>query len=194
MQRDGGRIWLRAAPLAAIVLAGLIAWALGAGDALSLEALTRWRAAIAAEPILAPLIYILAHIVIAGWLPPGSILMVMGAGFLFGPVQGVWIAYLGNLLGAFPPYIAARRGLGEAVAERAGPKLTRARAAIQDHAFKAVLGLRVIPALPYFFLNLAAGLAGARLRPYAAATAIGLIPPTLVFALIGAGAWEALGG
>ena len=41
--------------------------------------------------------------------------------------------------------------------------------------------------VPFWFLNLAPALAGMRLLPYAAATFLGIIPATVVFAGIGAG-------
>ena len=45
---------------------------------------------------------------------------------------------------------------------------------------------------PFWLVNLAAGLCGMRLLPFAAATVIGIIPATFVFASIGAGIGEVL--
>ena len=49
-----------------------------------------------------------------------------------------------------------------------------------------------MPAFPFWLVNLGAALSGMRLLPYAAATVIGIIPATFVFASIGAGLGDVL--
>ena len=53
--------------------------------------------------------------------------------------------------------------------------------------FSYLLFLRLVPAFPFFLVNLVPALAGVRLAPFVAATAIGIIPATIVFAMVGAG-------
>jgi uncharacterized membrane protein YdjX (TVP38/TMEM64 family) len=49
------------------------------------------------------------------------------------------------------------------------------------------LFLRLVPAFPFWLVNLAPALLGVSLRDYVVATAIGIIPGTFAFALTGAG-------
>jgi uncharacterized membrane protein YdjX (TVP38/TMEM64 family) len=49
------------------------------------------------------------------------------------------------------------------------------------------LFLRLIPAFPFFLVNLVPALAGVRLTPFVAATVIGVIPASIVYALAGRG-------
>ena len=49
-----------------------------------------------------------------------------------------------------------------------------------------------MPVFPFWLVNLAAALSGMRLVPYAAATVLGIVPATFVFASIGAGIGEVL--
>jgi len=49
------------------------------------------------------------------------------------------------------------------------------------------LFLRLVPIFPFWMVNLVPALAGVRLATFAAATALGVIPATFVFAFVGAG-------
>ncbi|HUN41312.1 MAG TPA: VTT domain-containing protein, partial [Acetobacteraceae bacterium] len=50
----------------------------------------------------------------------------------------------------------------------------------------------LVPVFPFWLVNLAAALAGMRVWSFGAATAIGIIPGTFVFASIGAGVGDVL--
>ncbi len=58
---------------------------------------------------------------------------------------------------------------------------------MQQNSFSYLLALRLLPAFPFWLINIAAGLSGIRLLPFAAATIIGIIPATFIYASIGAG-------
>ena len=58
---------------------------------------------------------------------------------------------------------------------------------LQRDGFSYLLAMRLIPAFPFWLVNLAAAIGGMRLLPYATATLIGIIPATLVFASLGEG-------
>lgn len=62
---------------------------------------------------------------------------------------------------------AGLRERGDALGERAG--------------FATVLRLRLLPIVPFNVLSFAAGLAGIPFRAYLAATAIGIVPGTVVY-------------
>jgi len=118
-------------------------------------------------------------------LPGGAILTVTG-GFLFGPVVGSVAACVGALAGATVIFLIARSALGEFVTRRAGPFAARFAEGFRADAFNYLLFLRLVP-FPFWLVNLASALLGVRLRTYVAATAIGIIPATVTFAIFGAG-------
>jgi len=66
------------------------------------------------------------------------------------------------------------------------------REELRRDGFSYLLAIRLVPAFPFWLVNLAAALSGMRLLPYAAATVIGVTPATFVFASIGAGIGEVL--
>ena len=57
----------------------------------------------------------------------------------------------------------------------------------REDAFSYLLFLRLVPAFPFFLVNLVPALAGVGLAPFVAATALGIIPATFTFAFVGAG-------
>jgi uncharacterized membrane protein YdjX (TVP38/TMEM64 family) len=90
------------------------------------------------------------------------------------------------VLGALAAFWLSRTLGRRAVLRLAGPRLAVADRALGDRAFTAVLVGRVMPFVPFSAVNHAAGLSAVPFRPFAAATAIGLVPGTVL--QVGAGA------
>jgi uncharacterized membrane protein YdjX (TVP38/TMEM64 family) len=183
--------WTRLWPLALILGALGLAYALGLQRSLSFDALAAHRAAltgfVAERPVVAPLLYILAYVAVVAFSLPGGAVMTLAGGFLFGPWLGAAAAVVAATLGACALFLAARYALAETLARRAGPLMAKVRGGLERDGFWYLLSLRLLPVVPFWFLNLAPALAGMRLLPYAAATFLGIIPGTAVFAGIGAG-------
>jgi uncharacterized membrane protein YdjX (TVP38/TMEM64 family) len=89
-------------------------------------------------------------------------------------------------------FLFARGTLGTAFARRHGALVARIRPRLERDGFSALLALRLAPVVPGWLVNLAAALAGMRLPPFAAATALGVAPAAAVFASVGAGLGTAL--
>ncbi len=53
------------------------------------------------------------------------------------------------------------------------------------HAFNYVLGLRLVPVMPFFLVNLLAGLTQITVPTYVLATSLGMIPASFVYAYAG---------
>ena len=175
----------RLLPLAAIVmLAGAGYFAVGDGT-VSLELLVRYRSTIdafvAEHSFLAILAYIAVYVAaVALSLPGGAFLTVVG-GFLFGIAVGASAAVIGATIGATLIFLVARTALGEPLLRRAGPRANQLAEGFRKDAFSYLLFLRLVPAFPFFLVNLVAAFAGVRLGPFVAATALGIIPGAVVF-------------
>src|SRR5262249_57436955 len=70
---------------------------------------------------------------------------------------------------------------------RADPLAASSGGGSRADAFSYLLFLRLVPIFPFWLVNLVAALVGVRLTSFAAATALGVIPATFVFAFVGAG-------
>ena len=171
-------------------------YAFGLQRYLSFEALGRQqvvlRRFIAAQPVAAPLVYMLAYAAVVALSLPVSALMSVAAGVLFGLVAGTAYAVLGAGLGAVGVFLLARYVLGDVLGRRAGGLLDRVRPGLERDGFSYLLALRLLPIVPFWLVNLAPAFAGMRLAPYTLATLLGIIPVVIVFVSLGAGFGDAL--
>ena len=181
----------RFAPLLAIAAAIFAAYASGLGDYLSFDRLRDNRqlliGLVESHAVLMVLGFILIYAAATAISLPGGGLLSITGGFLFGSIAGtVWIV-IGATIGAVGIFLVAKTALGDALRGKAGPWLKKMEEGFKDNAFSYLLVLRLIPAFPFFVVNLVPAFLGVGLRTFATATFIGIIPGAFVFASVGAG-------
>ncbi len=181
----------RLVPLVAVVAVSAGVIAMGWHRQLSFETLARHHEAlrdfIAMHEVSAVAGYVALYIAAAALsVPVGFYLTVIG-GILFGAVLGGAAAMVGATIGAICIFLIAKSALGEHLVRRAGPLAEKLATGFRADAFSYLLFLRLVPIFPFWLINLAAALLGVPLATFAAATALGIIPATFVFAFVGAG-------
>ncbi len=190
------RTLLLRAGLAVAALAILIALAvaLGLPQRLSLDSIRSQRASllafVAAHPVASVLIYCGVYVTVVSLSLPGALVMSLAGGFLFGPPEGTFAAAGSVTLGSLIMFGVARTALGAGLALRIsghGGVLGRIEATAIDHPFSTILTCRLIPAVPIFMVNLAAGLIRLPFAPFALATLIGVSPSTYLYVSVGSG-------
>lgn len=188
---DGRPGWARFWPLLALLGVLALAWASGLRRHLSLDALAAYRDVLAglveARPVAAAFLYVAAYTAIVALSVPVGPVLTMAGGFLFGTWLGAALAVPAATAGACVLFLAVRSALAPALARRAGPLMDRLRTGLQRDGFWYLLSLRLLPVVPYPVGSIAPALVGTRLPTFAAATALGILPGTVVFAGIGAG-------
>lgn len=112
-------------------------------------------------------------------------------GYAFGAVIGIGLGLLAVLLGCIIALFWAR-AVGRAWAERRlrgrfGPRLRPIVETLRENPFGTTLALRLFPVGSNLALNLLAGLSALPILPFLAASALGYLPQTIVFALLGKG-------
>ncbi len=108
-------------------------------------------------------------------------------GALMGTVLGL-AAMVGGCAGSFFWARAVGRGWARRRIERAfSGRLARLDRFIADNPFTATLTLRLLPVGNNLALTLLAGLSGVAALPFLAGSALGYVPQTVVFALLGKG-------
>jgi uncharacterized membrane protein YdjX (TVP38/TMEM64 family) len=117
-------------------------------------------------------------------LPGGALLSVTG-GLLFGSILGTLIVIIPATLGATLAFLAARYLLRDWVERRFGDRLKTIQQGFAKNSFSYLLTLRLIPLFPFFLVNLVSGLTRISLGTYLAATVLGIIPGSFVFANAG---------
>ena len=109
-----------------------------------------------------------------------------GRGLFFGVVPGLIFAVTGLTLGAVIAFLVSRFVLGSWVQERYRTLLASFNEEIQRHGHFYLITLRVVPVLPFFLVNILAGLTEEfSLKRFAASTSIGLMPASFVYSFAG---------
>lgn len=178
--RSSRLVWVRLALLVLVVtLAAVVAAAVGLPDVAQL------RADVARLGPAGPAVFVLLYAA-ATLAPLPKNVLSAAAGLLFGLVVGVVVVLLAALLGAVAAF-ALGRALGRDAVERiTGTRMTRVDALLSRHGLLVVLGVRLVPVLPFTAINYGAGLAAVRFRDYLGGTALGIVPGTVAFVALGA--------
>ncbi len=193
------RRWARRLPLALGLVAVAAVALSGVWRHLSLQELRDRRVELQAfvlrHPVLSLEVYGGGYAVLIALSLPGALVMSLAGGYLFGTLTGGATAIVGETIGAAAMFLAARSAFGAALADRLfhkGGMGRRMVAAVEDNPFTGLLMLRLIPAVPFTLVNLAAGVVRMRLSTYVVATVIGIAPSTFIYAGIGQGLVVAL--
>ncbi len=181
----------RLLPLALLLAALALVFATGAHELASLESLRRHRAMLVAfvteRPIASALLYVLLYTAATALSIPGALALTLAGGFLFGTLLATLLVVIGATAGAVLLFLIARSALGEPLRARAGPWLAGMAEGFRANAFSYLLALRLVPVFPFWLVNLVPALLGVPLRTFALATALGIVPGSLVYASMGAG-------
>ncbi|MGH7538055.1 MAG: DUF547 domain-containing protein, partial [Gemmatimonadales bacterium] len=128
----------------------------------------------------APLAFVAAYVTACAFAFSGALLTLAG-GALFGFWWGALLNTIGANLGAWAAFWLARWLGREALQGLLGQRLAGLDRVAQQSGFAWLTRLRLIPIVPFNVLNFASGLTALPWRTYAAATAVGILPGTLVY-------------
>jgi uncharacterized membrane protein YdjX (TVP38/TMEM64 family) len=181
----------RLVPLA-VLAAGIAAFfVFGLDKYLTFEQLRQNREVltsfVSANPLTSIVIFVLIYTAAVALSVPGAAILTLTGGFLFGIWEGTAAVVIGATAGATALFLAARFVLGDTLRAKAGPWLAKMEAGFNEDALSYLLVLRLIPAFPFFMVNLVPAFLGVSVRTFVIATLLGIIPGTFVFASIGAG-------
>jgi pyruvate/2-oxoglutarate dehydrogenase complex dihydrolipoamide dehydrogenase (E3) component/uncharacterized membrane protein YdjX (TVP38/TMEM64 family) len=179
----------RLAVVAAVVAALALFFAAGGQRYLSFEhlksqhaALGEWRAA---HPAAAALGFFAAYVGVAGLSLPGAVLLTLLGGALFGLLWGTLLVSFASSIGATLAFLASRFVLRDWVKARYGRHVDRIDRGVEKEGALYLFSLRLIPAVPFFVINLALGLTSMRARTFYWVSQLGMLAGTIVYVYAG---------
>jgi len=182
----------RFVPVIIIVLALGAFFALGGPKYVSLESLKSNREALSGfvenNLLMSILGFVALYAVLTVISFPGASLLSIFGGFLFGTLIGGSAITVGATIGAVGIFLAARYALGDALTKKAGPYMKKFEEGLKENEISYLFILRLIPAFPFFIVNIVPALFDVKLRNYSLTTFFGIIPGCFVYASVGAGA------
>jgi uncharacterized membrane protein YdjX (TVP38/TMEM64 family) len=111
--------------------------------------------------------------------------LAMAAGFLYGTLWGAVLANVGGALGAVGGFLFARH-MGRAfVLRRLGPRRAAVERLTERYGPALLMAVRATPVSSFAVTNYLAAVSPMRLGPYAAASFVGMIPSSVLFAFMG---------
>lgn len=178
-------------PLIIIAIALAAFFGFGGQKYISLDVLRDNREALSAfvadNYILAVLGFITIYALLVAISFPGASLLTIFGGFLFGTWVGGGAVVIGATIGATLVFLAARSAIGDTLVQKAGPYLKKFEKGLKENEFNYLFVLRLIPAFPFWVVNLAPAAFDVKLRNYVLTTFLGIIPGSLVYASVGNG-------
>lgn len=151
---------------------------------------------VSANPLLAAGIFFAVYVLVTSLSLPGAALMTLLGGAVFGLGWGLLIVSFASTLGATLAMLISRFLLRDWVQARFGRRLDAINSGVEREGAFYLFALRLVPAFPFFLINLAMGLTRIRVGTFWLASQIGMLPGTLVYVNAGRqlGELESLGG
>jgi len=176
-----GRILL----LLVILLAVAAFFVFDLGQFLTLAGLKARQTELAAfvdeRPVVAVAAFFLLYVAVTALSLPGAAIMTLAAGAIFGLWRGTLIVSFASTVGASLAFLSSRYLLRDWVKARFGGRVDAIdRGIARDGAFY-LLTLRLIPAFPFFLVNLAMGLTAMRLVTFYLVSQAGMLLGTIVY-------------
>ncbi len=181
MKRGYGRLLL----LLLIVLAIAAFFVFDLGSYLTLENLKARQADLARLIEERPLFVIggffLIYVAVTALSLPGAAIMTLAAGAIFGLLLGTALVSFASSIGASLAFLSSRYLLRDWVRARFGKRAEAVDRGIEKGGAFYLLTLRLIPAFPFFLVNLAMGLTGMRLLTFYLVSQLGMLAGTIVY-------------
>jgi len=172
--------------IAVLLLAGVAAFfAFDLGRYFSLTFIKDSQASFAElfsqRPAMVLLVFFATYVAITALSLPGAAIMTLAAGAIFGLGWGTLVVSFASTLGATLAMLAARYLLRDAVQERFGRRLAEINKGIEKEGAFYLFTLRLIPAVPFFALNLLMGLTRMKTWTFFWVSQLGMFAGTVAY-------------
>jgi pyruvate/2-oxoglutarate dehydrogenase complex dihydrolipoamide dehydrogenase (E3) component/uncharacterized membrane protein YdjX (TVP38/TMEM64 family) len=145
-------------------------------------ALQNWRAA---HPFGAAAAFFAAYVAMTGLSIPGAVLLTLLGGALFGLLWGTILVSFAASIGATLAFLASRFVLRDWVQAKYAAQLQAVNRGVEKDGGFYLFSLRLIPAVPFFVINLAMGLTPMRARTFYWVSQLGMLAGTLIYVYAG---------
>jgi len=134
-----------------------------------------------AHTLLASGGFFLIYVAVTGLSLPGATIMTLAAGAIFGLLWGTLIVSFASTIGATLAFLASRFVLRDSVQAKFGDKLKAINAGVEKEGAFYLFTLRLVPAFPFFVINLLMGLTPIRTGTFYRVSQVGMLAGTIVY-------------
>jgi pyruvate/2-oxoglutarate dehydrogenase complex dihydrolipoamide dehydrogenase (E3) component/uncharacterized membrane protein YdjX (TVP38/TMEM64 family) len=134
-----------------------------------------------ANPLLTAALYFLIYVAVTALSLPGAAVMTLAGGAIFGLLWGTVLVSFASTLGATLAFLVSRFLLRDMVQSRFGEKLKAINAGVERDGGFYLFTLRLVPAFPFFVINLVMGLTPMKTRTFYWVSQVGMLAGTVVY-------------
>jgi len=145
----------------------------------------RLQALVDARPIISAALFALIYIAVTALSLPGAAVMTLVAGALFGLLWGTLLASFASSIGATLAFLVARFVMRDWVQKNYGQRLKAINRGVEKDGAFYLFTLRLVPAFPFFVINLVMGLTPIRTATFYLVSQLGMLAGTLVYVYAG---------
>ena len=160
-------------------------FALDLGQYLNLQTLKQQQAAIEAfqanNPLSSVAIYFVVYVIVTALSFPGAALLTLAGGAIFGLLWGTLIVSFASTIGATLAFLISRFLLRDWVSQRFGQRLAAIDEGVKREGAFYLFTLRLVPAFPFFLVNLLLGLTAMKARTFYWVSQLGMLAGTVVY-------------
>lgn len=139
------------------------------------------QAKVDAQPVLSALVFFIVYVLAIAVSLPGAALLTLLGGALFGLWKGLLIVSFASTIGASLAFLATRYLFKDAVQNRWGDKLKVINDGVEKEGGFYLFGMRLVPAFPFFMINLVMAVTPIKLWTYYWVSQLGMLPGTFVY-------------
>jgi len=121
------------------------------------------------------------YIIVTAASLPGAAIMTLGGGAIFGLVTGVIIVSFASSIGATLAFLVSRFVLRDSVQNKFGKNLKSINAGIEKDGAFYLFALRLVPAFPFFVINMVMGLTRLKTWTFYWVSQLGMLAGTIVY-------------
>jgi len=125
--------------------------------------------------------YMTIYILVTAMSLPGAAVMTLAGGALFGLLVGTIMVSFASTIGATLAFLLSRFLFRDAIQQKFGDKLTAINRGIEKDGNFYLFTLRLVPAFPFFMINVVMGLTPIKPWSFFLVSQIGMLPGTIVY-------------
>lgn len=125
--------------------------------------------------------YMLIYILVTAMSLPGAAVMTLAGGALFGLLVGTIMVSFASTIGATLAFLLSRFLFRDAIQQKFGDKLAAVNRGIEKDGNFYLFTLRLVPAFPFFMINVVMGLTPIKTAAFFFVSQIGMLPGTIVY-------------
>jgi pyruvate/2-oxoglutarate dehydrogenase complex dihydrolipoamide dehydrogenase (E3) component/uncharacterized membrane protein YdjX (TVP38/TMEM64 family) len=137
------------------------------------------------HPFASAAIYFAIYVAVTGLSLPGAVVMTLAGGAVFGLLWGTVIVSFASSIGATLAFLSSRFLLRDWVQGKFGERLKPINSGIEKEGAFYLFALRLVPAFPFFLINLAMGLTPIRTWTFYWVSQVGMLAGTIVYVYAG---------